>query len=367
MQLRLLSILFLILTAPATLAQTAARYAPVPEQTGRADAILQARQIVANYVSSGAPGAAVAVGVDGIIVWSEGFGLADVEQQVPVRPISRFRIGSVSKPLTAAAVGLLFEQGRLDLDAPVQRYVPSFPEKKHTITTRLLAGHLAGVRHYRGDEFLNSKQYPTVDEGLAIFKDDPLLHPPGTKYSYSSYAWNLISAVVEGASGEDFLPFMQKNVFDPLGMRETVADHTRFIIRNRVRFYQRDNGMLYNAHYVDNSYKWAGGGYLSTVEDLVRFGSAHLGPGFLKAETLRVLHASQKTSDGQDVEYGIGWVVDADEAGRRRISHGGGSVGGVARLVLYPNSKVVVALLANISGLRIPPKTASEIATLFME
>ena len=349
----------ILLLAVQAVGQSGGRYAA---------AIEQARAMVVEYHASGAPGVAVAVGVSAAIVWSEGFGLADVEQQVPIRRDSKFRIGSVSKPLTAAAVGLLVEQGRLDLDAPVQRYVASFPAKKHTVTTRLLAGHLAGIRHYHYDEMLSSKRYETVREGLAIFQDDPLLHPPGSKYAYSSYGWNLVSAVVEGASGEEFLSYMRANVLEPLNMRDTVADHNHRITRNRVRFYVRErDGLLYNAPYADNSYKWAGGGYLSTVEDLVRFGAAHTGPGFLKAETLRLLHTSQTTSDGKQTEYGIGWVVDTDSDGRTRIGHGGGSVGGVARLVVYPGSKVVVAMLANISRLQIPPETASKIAALFME
>ncbi|MCP5113774.1 MAG: beta-lactamase family protein, partial [bacterium] len=218
-----LTLLFTLLLAVQALAQSGAPYATAPTPIRHAEAIPQARKIVMDYLAAGAPGVAVAVGVDGTIVWSEGFGLADIEQRVPVTPATKFRIGSVSKPLTAAAVGLLHEEGRLDIDAPVQRYVPSFPVKKHEITTRLLAGHLAGIRHYRAAENYSARHYPTVVEGLDIFKNDPLLHPPGTKYAYSSYGWNLISAVVEGASGTDFLTYMRTNVLEPLGMRNTVA------------------------------------------------------------------------------------------------------------------------------------------------
>src|SRR5437870_1593499 len=103
-------------------------------------------------------------------------------------------------PRTAAAVALLYEQGKLALDAPVQRYVPSFPDKGYPITTRQLAGHLAGIRHYRGDEFLRNRHFDTVLEGLAIFQGDLLLSPPGTKFSYSSYVWNPLWAGVVGAA-----------------------------------------------------------------------------------------------------------------------------------------------------------------------
>jgi len=250
----------------------------------------------------------------------------------------------------------------------VQRYVPSFPDKGKAITPRLLAGHLAGIRHYRGDEFLIARHYDSVTDSLAIFKDDPLLSEPGARYSYSSYGWNLLSAVVEGASGEKFLDYMNANVIRRLGLRHTTADENAQIIPRRVRFYQRSrDGVLSNAPYVDNSYKWAGGGFLSTTEDLVRFASALLKPGFLKAETLRLLFTSQRTTAGEVTNYGIGWGVRTDDKGRRTISHSGGSVGGTTMLLMYPDSGVVVAMAVNLSSARLGAGSAAEIAELFMK
>src|SRR3989449_2969074 len=182
------------------------------------------------------------VGVDGNLVWSEGFGYADVARKVPVTAETQFRIGSVSKPLTATAVALLYEQGKLDLDAPVQRYVPSFPDKGRPITTRQLAGHLAGIRHYRGDEFLLNRHFNTVLEGLTIFQGDALLFPPGTKFSYSTYGWNLISAVVEGAAGEDFLRYMSPDLFPPLGMTPTPPGPRDSPMPHRPPLFQRAGG-----------------------------------------------------------------------------------------------------------------------------
>src|SRR6266404_4420741 len=171
-----------------------------------------ARAVAKELLSRGIPGLAIAVAVDGRIVYSEGFGFADLEERVPVWPTTKFRIGSVSKPLTAVALVQLVEQGKLDLDAPVQKYVPSFPDKGAPITTRMLAGHLGGIRHYKDDENLSAKHYNNVLEGLKIFEDDPLVAPPGTKFSYSSYGFNLLSAVVQGASGQDFLSYMHEHV-----------------------------------------------------------------------------------------------------------------------------------------------------------
>ena len=227
-------------------------------------AIESARGIVRSVMEQESiPGLSVAVAKGSQVLWSEGFGYSDLTHQVNVTPLTGFRIGSVSKPITAAALGVLVERSALDLDAPVQDYVPSFPEKRWPVTTRQLAGHLGGIRHYQGDEFFSAVNYPDVLSGLAIFEKDPLIHEPGTEYFYSSFAWNLISAVVEGASGESFLDFMQREVLDALEMDHTVADRNRPIVANRTRFYVLDDeGEVVNAPYVDKQLQ-VGGGRLS--------------------------------------------------------------------------------------------------------
>jgi len=302
------------------------------------------------WIAKGVPGLAVAVAVDGKLVYSEGFGYADLEERVPAWPTTKFRIGSISKPLTAVGLMELVEAGKVDLDAPVQKYVPSFPDKGALITVRMVAGHLGGIRHYQDDEFTIQKHYGTVLEGLKIFEDDPLVSPPGTKFNYSSYGYNLLSAVVESASGENFLAYMQGHVFGPLGLVHTAADQNTQIVEERSRFYEiPKDGPVENAPYVDNSYKWAGGGFLSTSEDLVRFGSALLQPGFLKADTLKVMFTSQKTNAGEETGYGIGWGVGKSKSAKLMYEHAGGSVGGTSQLIIYPETHVVVALVTNLS------------------
>ena len=294
------------------------------------------------------PGVSIAVLVDRQVVWSEGLGFADVEARVPVTPLTRFRIGSISKSLTAAAVGLLWQAGRLNLDAPVQTYAPTFPRKPWPVTTRQVAGHLAGIRHYRGDEFLSQRHYTSVTEGLSIFAGDSLLFQPGTRYSYSTYGWSLVSAVIEGAAHQSFLGYMQDHVLDPLELRHTVAEYPDSLILFRARFYTRtDSGSVVNAPWVDNSYKWAGGGFLSTTEDLVHYGAAYFAPGFFADSTLALLGTSQKTTDGRPTGYSLGWVISRDSLGGRRMAHSGGSVGGTAYLVIYPDRRMALAILAN--------------------
>jgi len=325
----------------------------------------RARQLACERLAQRIPGFQIAVAVDGRLVWSASFGYADLEHQAPVTAETRFRIGSVSKPLTADAVVRLVDAHRLDLDAPVQRYVPSFPDKGAPITTRLLAGHLAGIRHYRDDEFLLNRHFATVTEGLAIFKDDSLLSSPGTRFSYSTYGWNLISAVVEGAAGQDFLTYMQRHVFGPLRMAHTAADKGDSVIPGRTRFYQRDSisGEYRIAPAVDNSYKWAGGGFLSTAEDLVRFGSAHVAPGYLPAASLDLLFTSQRTRAGQETGYGVGWFLRVDGRGHRVAYHGGGSVGGTTAFLVDRDARIVFALTSNLTDA--PLSRVQEIPQLF--
>ena len=313
-----------------------------------------------------AVGISVSVGERGKIIWSNGFGYADLEQKVKVDPSKTlFRVGSVAKPITSVAIGLLYQQGLLDLDKEIQFYVPRFPKKKGKITTRLLAGHLAGIRHYKGIEFLSAKKFRTVSEGLKIFENDKLLHLPKTKYAYSSYGWNLISAVIEGASGKSFLSYMEDKVFKPLNMEDTKADHTDRIIENRGRYYMIRDDKVINAPFVDNSYKWAGGGYLSTSEDLVKFGFSFLYPKLLKEETIQELWKSQETFDGKKTNYGMGWSSGIDKSGREWIGHTGGSVGGSTFFRIYPKEELVIVFIANMSRQKLG-KSRQELINVFL-
>lgn len=350
---RIRSALFAILLAAPAVAQSTAA-APRPAVAGRplayAAAIAADRALMLDTMRVlGAPGASVTVIKDGVVVWSEGFGWADLEEQVPVTPLTRFRIGSVSKSLTSIGLGLLVQEGRIDLDAPVQRYVPSFPTKQAPVTLRELAGHTAGIRHYRGNEMRIQRHYASVTEALDIFRDDTLLFTPGARFSYSSYGFNLLSAAMERAADEPFVQFMTRRVFDAMGLRHTVAEYPDSIIPFRAHFYtpaDSGNGII-NAPFVDNSYKWAGGGFLSTTEDLARAAQLLLEGSILKPETRQLLWTSQRTTDGKETGYGMGWFVDHDSAGRRRVFHSGGSVGGTAYLLIYPDQKLVLALLVN--------------------
>ncbi|XP_066525318.1 serine beta-lactamase-like protein LACTB, mitochondrial isoform X2 [Hoplias malabaricus] len=394
----------------------------------------------------GAPGLLVGVSVDGTQIWCEGLGYADLENRVACGPDTVMRIASISKPLTAAAAGRIWEEGKLDLDAPVQKYVPEFPEKQFdgedvTITPRMLLSHLSGIRHYEKDpkkvrenkekakrllkplekkeerstaeskdkskpeenntkskagqkkkefeqeEYYLKDNFENVIHALDLFKDDPLIFKPGTTFLYSTHAFTLLSAVLERAAGQRFLYLMQK-MFRELGMLNTVPDQNDPIIYNRSRFYHiNKKGRIVNCPYVDNSYKWAGGGFLSTVGDLLLFGNAmlysfqiaHLKdtggllPGFLKPQTAKAMWApvdKTEASWDKDGQYAQGWLVVEKQqkygqcrVRRHYVSHTGGAVGASSVLLVLPSETsqasgqsespphgVVVAIITNMQS-----------------
>jgi CubicO group peptidase (beta-lactamase class C family) len=299
--------------------------------------------------------------VNGRFIWSAGFGYADRERGQPVARTTMFQIGSVSKSLTGDAVALLVEGRKLDLDVPIQRYVPSFPKKRWPITARQLAGHQSGIRHYRKNghaENYTTTHYPTVLSSLVMFAGDPLEFEPGTQFGYSTYGYTLLSAAIESASGMDFPTFMASKVFQPLGMLHTAPDQIDSVMIDRAKKYDRDETTfrIFPAPRVDNSYKWAGGGFLSSAEDLVRFGSAHLAPGHLQSASLDLLFAPQPIAGGKragvgraERGYGVGWVIGRDVRGRRIVGNDGGAIGGTAELFVDRDTKVVIAYCANVN------------------
>jgi serine beta-lactamase-like protein LACTB, mitochondrial len=313
------------------------------------------------------PGFSIAVGIDGKFVWSEGFGWADLENKVPVSTKSRFRIGSVSKLLTATAAAKLYEQGLLDFDASIQKYLPSFPKKEYEITSRQLLGHLAGIRDYHQNERASIKYYETVPDSLVIFQNDPLLHQPETKYAYTSHGYTLLSAVIEGVAKQNFLDVMQKEVLTPLKMPNTFPDDSKKVVEYRTRFYGKTpDGKVNNEIFVDTSDRWSSGGFVSNAEDLVVFASEMLKDGFLKPETRNLMFTSQKTKDGKETGVGLAWRIGKDSKGRKIYHHGGVSAGGRAFLIVYPDSKLVVVMHCNLTFARFGEGYAEKVAELFM-
>src|SRR5258708_721809 len=206
------------------------------------------------------PGLSVAIVENGDYEWAEGFGFADLENNVPASEHTLFRLASISKALTATAAMELWERGQLDLDAPVQKYCPSFPQKSWPISTRQVMGHLAGIRHYKSGsqddpEVGNTKHFDDpIKAGLDFFENDALLSQPGSQFHYSTHGYTLVGCVIEGASGAKYVDFVRQNVFTPAGMEHTRVDDRFAIIPYRTRFYQKSKtGGAENADLLDSS------------------------------------------------------------------------------------------------------------------
>ncbi len=320
---------------------------------GRGTSIDSVRALVERFRETHQiPGVAIAVGRDSAIVWSEEFGVADLASGRPVAPDTKFRIGAISMPLTSAALGLLIEQGTIELDADIRCYVESFPEKRYPVTVEQVAGHTGGIRHYQGDEFRSNRPYPSVLEGLAIFARDSLVFEPDTRYGFSTYGWSLVAAAIEDASGQDFLEYVRMAVLDPLGLTNTQPERSDVPVDGLSTFYVLVDGIVREAPPVDNSYKWAGGGYVSTPADLVRFSLGLLRGALLTPTTVELLWTSRRTRDGSETGYGLGWSVGRDADERRVVSHTGGSVGARSMLLVYPDERLAVAITTNLQGVR---------------
>jgi serine beta-lactamase-like protein LACTB, mitochondrial len=311
-----------------------------------------------------APGLSAALVADYQLVWSRGLGLADLEQRVPATPATVYRIASISKAITATAVMQLAQRAMLDLDAPIQRYCRAFPEKPWPITPRQLLAHLGGVRSYRSvDEVYNAQHYTDVVGPLALFKDDPILHEPGTKFSYTTYGYNVLGCVIEGASGMSYVDYLREQIFRPAGMIHTQPNDLSTIIVNRARFYRKGpTGEVQNAPRADTSYKIPGGGLCSTVEDLAHFAIAVQTGALVNKATLTRMFTRQSTRDGQDIPFGLGWMVDVQN-GQKEVWHTGGLQGVSTILYMRPEHGFALTLLVNLEGL-VTPSRASPIIEL---
>jgi CubicO group peptidase (beta-lactamase class C family) len=294
------------------------------------------------------PAVSVAVWMGGGTAWTSAWGFADLENFTPATPATVFRIGSVSKPFTAVAALQLMEDGRLDLDAEIQRYVPSFPHKKWPVTLRQLLCHQAGIRNYGAGEFDSTRHYANLRDALQIFARDPLQQEPGTKYSYTTYGFNLAGAAVEAAAGVPFAEQVKQRILEPAGIERMQTDDVYRIIPYRAHGYRtRSGGGLENCALADTSNKLPGGGWVATATDLALFGRAILEGKLLKPETVQAMWTPQKLSNGEPTGYGLGWGLYRHES-LLVAEHSGTQQGIKSHLLIVPAKGIVIAVLTNL-------------------
>jgi CubicO group peptidase (beta-lactamase class C family) len=295
------------------------------------------------------PGLTVGFLKDGV-VWVEGFGYSDLENSVPAKPESAYRLASITKTITAMAILQLFEKGKIDLDAKVQTYIPYFPKKKWPITIRQLLGHIGGISHYINYELEGHiKIHKNTREALSIFQDFPLVAKPETRYNYSSYGYNLLGAVIEGASGQSYGNYITKHIFDPLGMTNSRLDDPVDIIPNRARGYRLVQGQLKNSEYVDISSRFAGGGTRSTVVDLLKYAIGILDRKLLQVETYRQMFTPMVLRNGRYTTYGMGWNVRPLN-GHFCVHHGGSQAETKTFLLILPTERCAIAIASNLES-----------------
>jgi CubicO group peptidase (beta-lactamase class C family) len=314
------------------------------------DAIRKYRDFLNLYMMwDKVPGLSVGFLKDGV-VWVEGFGYSDLENSVPAKPESAYRLASITKTITAMAILQLVEGGKIDLDVEVQRYVPYFPKKKWPITVRQLLGHIGGISHYNNYDIEGHiKTHKNTREAIAIFQDFPLVAEPGTRYNYSSYGYNLLGAVIEGASGQPYGDYIKRHIFDPLGMTSSRLDDPVDIIPNRVRGYRLVEGEIKNSEYVDISSRFAGGGTRSTVVDLLKYAIGIEDRKLLQDETYRQMFTPMILKNGKHTSYGMGWNIRPMN-GHFRIHHGGSQAETKTFLLILPTERFALAIASNLES-----------------
>lgn len=304
-----------------------------------------------------APALSVAIVTNNQLSWSKGYGLADVENSVSAKADTAYRLASITKVLTAVAVMQLVEKGKIDLNAPVNKYCAAYtekqslkdaPDKQFSITVRQLLVHFSGVRHNKPDEILSTRHFNSINEAVGTFKDDPLVIEPEARYSYSTPGYTLLGCAIEGASGTNYMDYLRENIFKPAGMTRTFADDVYTIIPNRARGYAKTQaGEIRNAPLHDTSIKIPGGGTVSTAEDMARFAAA-LNAGLLvKRETLEQMWTKPKTRDGKESNYAFGFLVNT-QGGQRKVFNDGSQAGTRTYLFMIPEQKFAVALMTNL-------------------
>jgi CubicO group peptidase (beta-lactamase class C family) len=293
------------------------------------------------------PGLSIGYAQDGI-TWARGYGFADLENRVPARADSSYRLASVTKPMTATAIMRLVEQGKVELDAEVQTYVPYFPRKPYPITVRQLLGHLGGINAYVNPVAeQHFKEHKNTRQSLAVFQDFDLVAEPGARFRYTSYGYNLLGAVIEGASGQSYGDYMHAAIWGPLGMASTRLDDPLALIPHRVRGYQLVGSQLQHSEFVDISSRFSAGGTRSSVVDMLRFGQGISQGRLLSRSSLATMETSMATKNGELTGYGMGWQTRPID-GKFVISHDGMQPETSTYLFVFPARRFSIAVAANL-------------------
>jgi CubicO group peptidase (beta-lactamase class C family) len=278
--------------------------------------------------------------------------VADVEMDVAAGPETVYRIGSLTKQFTAAAVMRLVERGELSLDDPLTDYLPDYPVQGHTVTIRHLLNHTSGIQSYTslGEDFWDIARLDlTEDELIDLFADLEFDFEPGADYDYNNSAYYLLGVILGKVSGTPYSQYIEASLLEPLGLDRTLYCDTRRIIEDRARGYEYDDGELRNADFISMANPGAAGALCSTVADLVRWTELLHDGAVVSPSSLEAMTSPTILSSGDTASYGFGLGL-GDLEGHRRIAHGGGINGFVTYLSRYPERELTIAVLTNADG-----------------
>lgn len=312
------------------------------------------------------PGLSVAVAKNGNLIYAKGFGFSNLEEAKEMLTSSRIRTASIAKVLTATALGRLVTEGLLDFNAPIEKYVPYINTRYAALTVRQLAGHTSGLEHRPSAKGYKNKQYNSIKETLEII-DARLLFEPGTDYKYSTAAFNLLAAVIEGASGMTYPEYMKKHVFEPLGMNQTAPENIKELTKDDAEIYFFKNGKLKKDRLNNGSYKVPGAAFRSTPSDLVKLMNAYSENGFITEKVAEEMFTSNTLKNGKKTNVGIAWRTSIDIFGHQVIEHAGNWRGARTILVYYPEEQLSISLMINAECQILIEETAHIFAQLFRE
>lgn len=289
--------------------------------------------------------------VNGLTEWSGSSGWACEEAKVPFSDSTLTRIASISKSLTAVAVMQLVEEGQLDLDDAIVNYLEGLPEDKKELTVRQLLTHTAGITQYKNKkEVENSIHYESLQDAMNVFINRPLLFEPGSEYSYTSYGYVVLGRVIETVSGMTYSEYMQRNILEPAEMRFTSIEEYGETYPNKSCLYHNRKGKIKSGNQNDLSNRIPGGGYQSTLGDLLKFGNALVDGKLISEASLNtMIQAEDLEYDGN--KYALGWSLYGPPPYENLvIGHSGGQTGCTSQIMIVPKSKTVIVVLSNTSG-----------------
>lgn len=290
--------------------------------------------------------------VNGEIKWQSALGYSDRENKTNMELNTITRPASIAKSMTAIAVMQLVEQGLVDLDAPIQTYIPDYPTHKKTqITTRHLLSHTSGIDGYKnGKEAQTTKTYATMAKAVDVFKNRKLLFEPGSRFSYTTYGYTVLGLLIEKVSGLTFEQYMQENIWDKADMKHTGVEKYGIEILNASKLYHRvKKGKIKKSTANNLSNRIPGGGFYITLEDMFKFGHAVLNNTLVSQSTLDLMrqhHSLEKEANA----YGFGWFLYNPKPNEGAIiGHSGEQSGSASQLFIIPSTKTVIVILANTS------------------